>query len=142
MVWKSEEWKHIQGQVTTLALSFLRNFGLSFSGASGVLGALSAGVGSLAGDDEKERQRERREREITGVGSMMAESGNSIASGFKRGITGLVNKPVQGAKESGVGGAIQKLFLAPCNLFPSVSPDSRVQISDIRVYKYSYIWNI
>ena len=34
----------VQGQITTVALTFLRNFGLSFSGASGVLGALSAGV--------------------------------------------------------------------------------------------------
>ena len=61
-------------------------------------------MGSLAGDDERERQREGRERESTGVGSMMAEGGNSIASGFKRGFTGLVNKPMQGAKQAGVGG--------------------------------------
>lgn len=93
-----------QGQVTTVALSFLRNFGLSFSGASGVLGALSAGVGSLAGDNNRERQQERREREITGVGSMVTEGGQSIAGGFKRGFTGLISKPVQGARQSGVGG--------------------------------------
>jgi len=73
-------------------------------------GSMSLQVGSLAGDDEKERQRERREREITGVGSMMAEGGNSIATGFKRGFTGLVNKPVQGAKQSGVGGETCRVF--------------------------------
>ena len=99
-----------QGQVTTVALSFLRNFGLSFSGASGVLGALSAGVGSLAGDDNKERQRDRREREITGVGSMVSEGGQAVAGGFKRGFTGLVSKPYQGAKQAGVGGVSLRAF--------------------------------
>lgn len=92
----------IQGQVTTVALSFLRNFGLS--GASGVLGALSAGVGSLSGDNDKERLKERQEREITGLGSMVTEGGQAVAGGFKRGVTGLVSKPIKGAKQSGVGG--------------------------------------
>lgn len=109
--------------MTTVALSFLRNFGLSFSGASGVLGALSAGVGSLAGDDNKERQRDRREREITGVGSMVSEGGQAVAGGFKRGFTGLVSKPYQGAKQAGVGGksssttACSKSWKGSSNLF-------------------------
>ena len=97
----------------TVALSFLRNFGF-FSGTSGVLGALSAGVGSLAGDREvdKERQKDRREREIGGFGEGVAEGGQSLASGFRRGFTGLVNKPLQGAKQAGVGGALPSR--APC----------------------------
>lgn len=100
----------LQGQVVTVALSFLRNFGI-FSGTSGVLGALSAGVGSLSGDQdvEKERQRERRDREIGGFGEGVAEGGQSLASGFKRGFTGLVNKPLQGAKQAGVGGKLPSL---------------------------------
>ena len=89
-----------------MAFSFLRNFGIS--GTSGVLGALSAGIGSLAGDQEtdKERQRVRSEREITGFGTGLAEGGQSFASGFKRGFTGLVNKPIQGAAHSGVSGEL------------------------------------
>ena len=107
----------------TVALSFLRNFGF-FSGTSGVLGALSAGVGSLAGDREvdKERQKDRREREIGGFGEGVAEGGQSLASGFKRGFTGLVNKPLQGAKQAGVGGALLSCGpRAPCASF-SLSP--------------------
>ena len=103
----------------TVALSFLRNFGF-FSGTSGVLGALSAGVGSLAGDREvdRERQKDRREREIGGFGEGVAEGGQSLASGFKRGFTGLVNKPLQGAKQAGVGGALSHCRPhAPCASF-------------------------
>lgn len=39
----------MQGQLVGVALSFLRNFGI-FSGASGVLGALSRGVAALGTD--------------------------------------------------------------------------------------------
>ena len=93
-----------QGQIVSVALSFLRNFGIS--GTSGVLGAISAGIGSLAGDKErdKERQQQRSEREITGLGAGLAEGGQSLASGWVRGMTGLVNKPMQGASQSGVSG--------------------------------------
>ena len=38
-----------QGQLIGVALSFLRNFGI-FSGASGVLGALSRGVAAIGTD--------------------------------------------------------------------------------------------
>lgn len=88
-----------------VAFRFIRNFGI-FSGTSGVFGALSAGVGSLAGDQEmnEERQKERRDREIGGFGAGVAEGGQSLASGFRRGFTGLVNKPLKGAQQSGVGG--------------------------------------
>ena len=39
----------MQGQLIGVALSFLRNFGI-FSGASGVLGALSRGVAAIGTD--------------------------------------------------------------------------------------------
>ncbi len=39
----------VQGQLIGVALSFLRNFGI-FSGASGVLGALSRGVAAIGTD--------------------------------------------------------------------------------------------
>ena len=39
----------VQSQLVTVAISFLRTFGL-FSGASGILGLLSSGVGAMAGD--------------------------------------------------------------------------------------------
>ena len=55
----------LQGQLVGVALSFLRNFGV-LQGVSGALSVLSAGVGSLTGDQQaaKERQEARSERQI------------------------------------------------------------------------------
>lgn len=39
----------IQSQLLSVAISFLRNFGL-FSGASGLIGLISSGVAGIAGD--------------------------------------------------------------------------------------------
>ena len=47
---------HAQGQLGGIALSFVQNFGI-FSGASGVLGALSRGVASLGADQATAEQR-------------------------------------------------------------------------------------
>lgn len=94
-----------QGQLIGVAISFLRNFGL-LSGASGALGALSAGVGALAGDEASQRQRQeaRAERQIGGVGQGLVEGGAALGQGFLRGVTGLVSKPVQGAQAGGASG--------------------------------------
>jgi vacuolar protein sorting-associated protein 13A/C len=94
-----------QGQVMGVALSFLRNFGI-FSGASGVLGALSASVATLAADDHYDTARAARqqERNITGVGEGLAEGGEALGAAFYRGFTGLISKPLEGAKRDGVGG--------------------------------------
>ena len=91
--------------MTAVAFTFIRNYGI-LSGASGVLGMLSAGVGRLGGDEstDKERAQDRQEREIEGVASGLAEGGQSLASGFRRGFAGLVSKPLQGARQQGVGG--------------------------------------
>ena len=93
-----------QGQLVGVALSFLRNFGI-FSGASGVLGALSRGVAALGADQKsaEERAAARQQRAIGGVGEGLVEGGDALAQGFYRGFTGLVTKPLQGAK-AGVGG--------------------------------------
>ena len=48
---------------------------------------------------------ERAERNIEGVGDGFVEGSESVGRGFYRGITGLVNKPLQGARQTGLGGA-------------------------------------
>ena len=60
-----ETGRAVQGQLVGVALSFLRNFGV-LSGVSGALSVLSAGVGSLTGDQQaqRERQEARSERQI------------------------------------------------------------------------------
>ena len=44
------------------------------------------------------------ERNIEGVGDGMVEGGAALGMGIYRGFTGLVTKPVEGAKTKGVGG--------------------------------------
>ncbi|KAL0043259.1 hypothetical protein WJX82_006661 [Trebouxia sp. C0006] len=108
MLWSvfiSEVGQNIKGQLVGVALSFLSNFGI-LSGASGVLGALSSGVASAALDDRfaVQRAQQKQERSIEGVGDGMVEGGAALGMGIYRGFTGLVTKPVEGAKSKGVGG--------------------------------------
>eukprot|EP00884_Botryococcus_braunii_P010316 jgi/Botrbrau1/19286/Bobra.0073s0029.1 len=105
-VFTTSIFKEIQGQVMGVALSFLRNFGI-FSGASGVLGALSASVATLAADDRPDTVRVARQRNITGVGEGLAEGGEALGAAFYRGLTGLISKPLEGAKRDGVGGFVK-----------------------------------
>ncbi|KAL3132004.1 hypothetical protein ABBQ32_14227 [Trebouxia sp. C0010 RCD-2024] len=111
MLWSvfiSEVGRNIKGQLVGVALSFLRNFGI-LSGASGVLGALSSGVASAALDDRfaVQRAQQKQERSIEGVGDGMVEGGAALGMGIYRGFTGLVTKPVEGAKSKGVGGFLK-----------------------------------
>lgn len=107
--------EHAQGQLLGVAISFLRNFGV-LSGVSGALSALSAGVGSLTGDQQaqKERQEARQDRQITGLGQGLFEGGQAAGKGFLRGITGIATRPVQGFKQGGLAGvrALASVFFA------------------------------
>jgi len=98
----------VQGQLVGVALSFLRNFGV-LSGASGVLGRLSASVAALGGGagggGAEEGAAARQPRNIGGVGEGLVEGGEALAQGFLRGVAGLVQRPLQGAAQAGVGGA-------------------------------------
>ena len=125
----------IKSQLVSVAISFLRNFGL-FSGASGILGLLSSGVAGLAGDRwyvtcstvalnnigngrrpprltgvewsrfNQTRLRARQERSIASVRDGLAEGGGAFGMGFYRGVTGIVTKPLEGAKSRGAYGAL------------------------------------
>ena len=44
------------------------------------------------------------ERTVEGVGDGIVEGGAAFGMGIYRGFTGLVTKPVEGAKSKGVGG--------------------------------------
>ena len=46
------------------------------------------------------------ERSIGGVGDGVVEGGAALGKGFYRGFTGLVSKPIEGAKSKGVGGML------------------------------------
>lgn len=104
----------IQGELFGITLSLVRNFGV-IGGASKVLGILSAGVAKLAGDrrasgalgQEDAPPQQTPQRSITDVGDGLLEGAGAFGSSLLRGFKGLVEKPMQGAKQSGVEGAFR-----------------------------------
>ena len=50
------------------------------------------------------RLRARQERTIAGVRDGLAEGGGAFGMGFYRGVTGIVTKPLEGAKSRGAYG--------------------------------------
>lgn len=50
------------------------------------------------------RLRARQERSIAGVRDGLAEGGGAFGMGFYRGMTGIVTKPLEGAKSRGAYG--------------------------------------
>ncbi|KAK9864527.1 hypothetical protein WJX84_002714 [Apatococcus fuscideae] len=98
----------IQGQLVGIAFGFIRSFGV-FSGASGVLGAISAGLAGVAFDKDfaSEQSQQRQERSIAGVGEGLKEGGGAFGRSLLSGFTGLVNKPLAGARRDGVQGFVQ-----------------------------------
>lgn len=107
----------LQGQLVGIAFGFIRSFGV-FSGASGVLGAISAGLAGVAFDKDfaSEQSQQRQERSIAGVGEGLKEGGGAFGRSLLSGFTGLVNKPLAGARKDGVQGMCH----APSQ--PSLSP--------------------
>ena len=53
----------------------------------------------------QERIRARQERNIGGVRDGLVEGGEALSKGFVRGMTGIVTKPLEGAKSRGAFGA-------------------------------------
>eukprot|EP00887_Chlorella_sp_A99_P001951 scaffold18.g1951.t1 len=100
-----------QGQLFSVGLSLVRNFGV-IGGASRVLGALSAGVAKLAATRQERAQEQaapqaKPARAITDVGDGMLEGASALGSSLLRGLRGLVEKPLAGAQQGGVGGAVK-----------------------------------
>ena len=73
---------------------------------SKITGALGKGLASLTFDEKFQNKRreaiKKRGKQTFGEG--MARSGKGLVLGFAEGVTGVVTKPVSGAKEEGVGG--------------------------------------
>ena len=109
----AELWQAIQGELLGLIVSLVRNFGV-IGGASRIFGILSAGVANLTGDRHVPSNSEALGRsmaqgrgEIADVGEGLIEGAGAFGNSVLRGIRGLVEKPLSGAKSSGVEGAMK-----------------------------------
>ncbi|KAJ0034329.1 hypothetical protein Pint_24264 [Pistacia integerrima] len=76
--------------------------------ASSALGHMSKGVAALSMDKKFIQNRQRQESKgVEDFGDVIREGGGALAKGLFRGVTGILTKPLEGAKSSGVEGFVQ-----------------------------------
>ncbi|KAK7363427.1 hypothetical protein VNO77_05570 [Canavalia gladiata] len=76
--------------------------------ASSALGHMSKGVAALSMDKKFIQSRQRQESKgVEDFGDVLREGGGALAKGLFRGVTGILTKPLEGAKSSGVEGFVQ-----------------------------------
>lgn len=76
--------------------------------ASSALGHMSKGVAALSMDKKFIQSRQRQESKgVEDIGDVIREGGGAFAKGLFRGVTGILTKPLEGAKSSGVEGFVQ-----------------------------------
>lgn len=76
--------------------------------ASSALGHISKGVAALSMDKKFIQSRMRQDSKgVEDIGDVIREGGGALAKGFFRGVTGILTKPLEGAKSSGVEGFVQ-----------------------------------
>lgn len=76
--------------------------------ASSALGHMSKGVAALSMDKKFIQSRQRQEsKAVEDIADVIREGGGALAKGFFRGVTGILTKPLEGAKSSGVEGFVQ-----------------------------------
>ncbi|KAA8527969.1 hypothetical protein F0562_035162 [Nyssa sinensis] len=76
--------------------------------ASSALGHMSKGVAALSMDKKFIQSRQRQENKgVEDFGGIIREGGGALAKGLFRGVTGILTKPLEGAKASGVEGFVQ-----------------------------------
>ncbi|XP_059643008.1 uncharacterized protein LOC132284858 [Cornus florida] len=76
--------------------------------ASSALGHMSKGVAALSMDKKFIQSRQRQEsKSVEDFGDVIREGGGALAKGLFRGVTGILTKPLEGAKSSGVEGFVQ-----------------------------------
>ncbi|CAF1260195.1 unnamed protein product [Adineta steineri] len=92
--------------VRTLVGSAVGGTAGAFSKITGVLGN---GLASLTFDDDYKISRIRRKEPATHATTDIAVGGKNVVMGFVDGVTGVVTKPVSGAKEGGASGFVKGL---------------------------------
>ncbi|XP_078433928.1 calcium-dependent lipid-binding family protein isoform X2 [Wolffia australiana] len=76
--------------------------------ASSALGHMSKGIAALSMDKKFIQNRQKQESKgVEDLGDVIREGGGALAMGLFRGVTGILTKPLEGAKSSGVEGFVQ-----------------------------------
>nr|XP_043635621.1 uncharacterized protein LOC122606820 [Erigeron canadensis] len=76
--------------------------------ASSAFGHMSKGVAALSMDKKFIQGRQKQENKgVEDISDVIREGGGALAKGIFRGVTGILTKPLEGAKQSGVEGFVQ-----------------------------------
>jgi vacuolar protein sorting-associated protein 13A/C len=102
-----------------LALGVRSLFGHTVGGAAGaasrITGTLGKGVAALTMDDDYQRRRQEAiNRRPQNFGEGMARGVKGLGQGVASGVTGVFTKPLEGAREGGVGGFAKVGILGTC----------------------------
>lgn len=98
--------RNITRQLTLQSMRLLTGVDI-LADASDTLSQISGSIASITGDKHwQERSSSRRMVEETSMAGALVHGGEAMAAGLFRGITGVVTKPVEGARDKGLHGFI------------------------------------
>jgi vacuolar protein sorting-associated protein 13A/C len=96
--------RNITRQLTLQSMRLLTGVDI-LADASDTLSQISGSIANFTGDKHwQERSSSRRMMEETSMAGALVHGGEAMAAGLFRGITGLVTKPVEGARDEGLSG--------------------------------------
>ncbi len=96
--------RNITRQLTLQSMRLLTGVDI-LADASDTLSQISGSIASITGDKHwQERSSSRRMVEETSMAGALVHGGEAMAAGLFRGITGVVTKPVEGARDGGMSG--------------------------------------
>ena len=96
--------RNITRQLTLQSMRLLTGVDI-LADASDTLSQISGSIASITGDKHwQERSSSRRMVEETSMAGALVHGGEAMAAGLFRGITGVVTKPVEGARDKGLHG--------------------------------------
>ncbi|CAL9040995.1 unnamed protein product [Musa banksii] len=98
---------NIQKDLLTQPLQLLSGVDI-LGNASSALSNMSKGVAALSMDKKFIQSRQKQDSKgVEDIGDVIREGGGALAKGLFRGVTGILTKPLEGAKTSGVEGFVQ-----------------------------------
>uniref|UniRef100_A0A1I8B4S6 FSA_C domain-containing protein n=1 Tax=Meloidogyne hapla TaxID=6305 RepID=A0A1I8B4S6_MELHA len=97
----------VEGMTLGVNSLFSHSVGGVLGAASRITGTLGKGVAALTMDEEYQRKRLQARQQPTNFGEGMFRGVRGVGQGVIDGVTGVISKPVEGAKKGGVSGFLK-----------------------------------
>ncbi|KAJ1696999.1 hypothetical protein LUZ63_005511 [Rhynchospora breviuscula] len=102
----STAFSNIQKDLVTQPLQLLSGVDI-LGNASSALSNMSKGIAALSMDKKFIQSRQKQDSKgVEDISDVIREGGGALAKGFFRGVTGILTKPLEGAKATGVEGFV------------------------------------